>query len=63
MSRYADLGAELEVILRRRRMLCGPKDKLGSIPQRGNEQEWDRLTRKAAEIRREMRKVRYGTDE
>lgn len=63
MSRYAELGDELNEILEQRRKLCGNKYNMGLCPERGNEAEWQRLTDRAAEIREEMKVVRYGKSE
>ena len=60
-SRYTELGDELNEILEKRRRLCGPKDNHGLCPERGKEEEWQKLTDRAAEIRDEMKVVRYGT--
>ena len=60
MSRYSDLGRRLDEILEKRRKLCGKKDPLALVPLEGNESEWERLTKEAEDIRREMRRVRYG---
>ena len=62
MSRYSDLGDELNRILERRRDLCPNKKGMGMLPGRGHEEEWEQLTARAAEIRKEMRIVRYGID-
>ena len=62
-SRYTELGDELNEVLEKRRGLCGKKNNMGLCPERGNEAEWERLTARAAEIRKEMKVVRYGTEE
>lgn len=59
--RYTELGRELDVILERRRRISA--DRYGYTPKRGNEEEHERLTVEAEKIRKEMRRVRYGTSE
>lgn len=59
--RYEELGRELDAILERRRRIS--TDRYGYTQTRGNEEEHERLTKRAAEIRKEMRRVRYGSDE
>lgn len=59
--RYEELGRELDVILEQRRMASA--DRYGFTAKKGQEQEHTRLTERAAEIRKEMRRARYGTDE
>ena len=61
-SRYTELGEELNRILEKRRSLCGTKENHGLCPEPGNEEEHERLSQRAAEIRKEMRIVRYGQD-
>ena len=62
MNRYMELGDELNRILDLRRELCPNKKGMGMCPERGKEAEWSRLTARAAEIRKEMRILRYGKD-
>lgn len=58
MNRYIELGEELDRMLEARRAVSdGPS---GLVPQRGKEAEWDALDKRAAELREEMRRVRYG---
>ena len=61
MSRYEELGAELDQVLDARRRIS--KDRYGFTAQAGREAEHDSLTQKAKEIRLEMRRLRYGTEE
>jgi len=59
--RYIELGRELDVILEQRRRISA--DRYGYTPTRGNEEEHERLTVEADKIRKEMRRIRYGTSE
>ncbi len=61
MTRYTELGRELDAILAERREVSSSKCPL--IPLRGHEEEHERLTQEAAKIRKEMRRARYGTNE
>ena len=58
---YTELGRELDKVLARRREISSGRCSLS--PARGHEEEHDRLTKEAEEIRKEMRRVRYGTNE
>ena len=58
---YTELAERLNRVLDdRRRISTGLS---GMIPARGHEEEHERLTKQAEEIRRQMRRARYGTDE
>ena len=60
MSRYMDLTVDLNRTLEERRKLCRVGDRYGLIPREGREEEWQRLTERAEEIRKEMWRIRYG---
>ncbi len=61
MNKYMELGRELDKILERRREISSPRCNLS--PLRGHEEEHERLTKQAEEIRKQMRRARYGTEE
>ena len=58
---YTELADRLNRILEDRRRISTSRS--GMIPARGNEEEHERLTKQAEEIRKEMRRIRYGTTE
>lgn len=59
--KYGDWAARLNAVLEARRRISTSGS--GMIPARGNEEEHERLTKQAEEIRKEMRRIRYGTTE
>lgn len=60
MTRYTELAEQLNKVLEDRRRISSSLS--GMLPAKGYEEEHDRLTKEADEIRREMRRVRYGTE-
>ena len=58
---YTELAERLNRILDDRRKISSSRS--GMLPARGHEEEHERLTQEAEEIRKQMRRVRYGTDE
>lgn len=58
MSRYMELGKELDLVLEEKRRLS--TDKYGMVSAEGKHEEWQRMERRAAEIRKQMREARYG---
>lgn len=56
---YTELAEKLNRTLDDRRRISSSRS--GMLPARGHEEEHDRLSREAEEIRKEMRRVRYGT--
>ena len=58
---YTELAERLNKILEDRRRIS--MSRYGMLPARGHEEEHERLTKEAEEIRKEMRRVRYGTSE
>ena len=58
---YAELAERLNRILDDRRRISTSRS--GMLPARGHEEEHERLTQEAEEVRKEMRRVRYGTEE
>jgi hypothetical protein len=58
---YTELAASLNDILEKRRKISAGRSYL--IPARGHEEEHRRLTEQAEEIRKKMRRARYGTKE
>ena len=58
---YTELADRLNRILEERRRISTSRS--GMIPARGHEEEHERLTKQAEEIRKEMRRIRYGTTE
>lgn len=58
---YAELAERLNRILDERREIS--TSRYGLVAARGHEEEHDRLTKEAEEIRRQMRRARYDTDE
>ena len=58
---YTELADNLNRILEERRKISSSRS--GMLPARGHEEEHERLTKEAEEIRKQMRRVRYGTDE
>ena len=58
---YTELADSLNRILEERRRISTSRS--GMIPARGHEEEHERLTKQAEEIRKEMRRIRYGTTE
>lgn len=60
MTRYTELAEQLNKVLEDRRRISSSLS--GMLQAKGHEEEHDRLTKEADEIRREMRRVRYGTE-
>ena len=60
MMIYTELAERLNKILDDRRRISTGRS--GMIPQRGQEDEHARLTKEAEEIRKKMRRIRYGTE-
>ena len=60
MTRYTELAEQLNKILENRRRISASLS--GLLPAKGHEEEHERLTKEAEEIRRKMRLVRYGTE-
>jgi len=58
---YTELSKRLMKVLDERRRIS--TNKLGMLPLRGHEEEHERLSKEAEEIRKEMRRARYGTIE
>lgn len=58
---YTELAERLNRILDDRRKISSSRS--GMLPARGHEEEHERLTQEAEEIRKQMRRVRYGTEE
>lgn len=58
MSRYTELGEELDLVLEEKRRLS--TDKYGMVSAEGKREEWQRMEQRAAEIRKQMREARYG---
>jgi len=58
---YTELADHLNRILDARRRISTSRS--GMIPARGHEEEHERLTQEAEEVRKKMRRVRYGTEE
>lgn len=58
---YTELANRLNRVLDDRRRISTSRS--GMLPQRGHEEEHERLTQEAEDIRKEMRRVRYGTNE
>ena len=58
---YTELADCLNRILEERRKISSSRS--GMLPARGHEEEHERLTKEAEEIRKQMRRARYGTDE
>lgn len=58
---YTELAERLNRILDDRRKISSSRS--GMLPARGHEEEHERLTQEAEEVRKQMRRVRYGTDE
>ena len=56
---YIELATCLNDVLERRREISAGRSYL--IPARGHEEEHRRLTKEAEEIRKKMRRARYGT--
>jgi len=57
---YTELADRLNRILEDRRRISTSRS--GMIPARGQEEEHERLTQEAEEIRKQMRRARYGTE-
>lgn len=57
---YTELADRLNRILEDRRRISTSRS--GMIPARGHEEEHERLTQEAEEIRKQMRRARYGTE-
>lgn len=58
---YTELADSLNRILEERRKISSSRS--GMLPARGHEEEHERLTKEAEEIRKQLRRKRYGTDE
>ena len=58
---YTELAGRLNKVLEDRRRISTSRS--GMIPACGHEEEHERLTQEAEEIRRQMRRARYGTEE
>ena len=58
MNRYDELGRELDKVLAERREAS--KDRYGFSAADGKEMEWSRANERAAAIRKELRRLRYG---
>lgn len=58
---YTELADNLNRILEERRKISSSRS--GMLPARGHEEEHERLTKEAEEIRKQLRRKRYGTDE
>lgn len=57
---YTELAEELNRILDDRRRISTSRS--GLLPEKGHETEHRRLTQAAEEIRKQMRRARYGTE-
>jgi len=57
---YTELAEQLNRILEERQRISSGLS--GMIPAKGHEEEHERLTKEADEIRRKIRRVRYGTE-
>lgn len=58
---YMELAERLNRVLEDRRRVS--TSRYGILPAKGHEEEHERLTREAEEIRKAMRRARYGTEE
>ena len=58
---YTELADSLNRVLEERRKISSSRS--GVLPARGHEEEHERLTKEAEEIRKQLRRKRYGTDE
>ena len=58
---YTELAERLNKILEDRRRISSSRS--GMLPARGHEEDHERITKEAEEIRKEMRRIRYGTSE
>ena len=58
---YTELSDNLNRVLEERRKLSSSRS--GMLPARGHEEEHERMTKEAEEIRKQLRRKRYGTDE
>ncbi len=58
---YTELADNLNRVLEERRKISSGRS--GMLPARGHEEEHERLTKEAEEIRKQLRRKRYGTDE
>ena len=58
---YTELANNLNRVLEERRKISSSRS--GMLPARGHEEEHERLTKEAEEIRKQLRRKRYGTDE
>jgi predicted transcriptional regulator len=56
---YTELADSLNRVLEERRKISSSRS--GMLPARGHEEEHERLTKEAEEIRKKMRRARYGT--
>lgn len=59
--RYSQLAEKLNAVLDARRKISSGKS--GMLPAKGHEEEHERLSREADAIRKELRRIRYGTSE
>lgn len=57
---YTDYAEKLNEILDARRRISTSRS--GLLPMRGKEKEHDRLTMEAEEVRKAMRRLRYGSE-
>ena len=58
---YTELADNLNRVLEERRKISSSRS--GMLPARGHEEEHERLTKEAEEIRKQLRRKRYGSDE
>lgn len=58
---YTELADSLNRVLEERRKISSSRS--GMLPARGHEEEHERLTKEAEEIRKQLRRARYGTEE
>lgn len=58
---YTELAERLNAILDERRRISTSRS--GLLPARGHKVEHEQLTKEAEEIRKQMRRARYGTNE
>ena len=58
---YTELADSLNRVLEERRKISSSRS--GMLPARGHEEEHERMTKEAEEIRKQLRRKRYGTDE
>ena len=58
---YTELADSLNRILEERRKISSGRS--GMLPARGHEEEHERLTKEAEEIRKQLWRKRYGSEE